>query len=795
MNRNFTRDFSKAFRDLPKRGEHNLIKILCLGVGLAVGAILIAKVYFEQSFDNFYPHAADTYIINETVDRNNDGHKEYPQTSGGVAPGLMRFTPQIEAATRFTGLTEKFDIEDEAKNKYTVSSIVLADSCFFDVLPRPVVAGNIKQTLSLKDHCAIPLSLARAMGGDVMGKRLFLPGNQQLSMTIDCVYEDYPENSQFHNLGILVSLNSIGQYMWDGSNNFYGNDRYQSFVRLAHGTRPGELKGAVDKMIKQNIPADLTTKSGVRLGYSFTQLSQNYTHSDNVKRMTWILSLLAFILLLSSTMNYLLIVIGQMIERAKEMAIHKCYGAGKGDVHRIILVESVVHLLLAIVVAALLIFLFRGTITDLLGTSLEALLINRGSWILGAVCLLILLITGVLPGWLYSRIPVATAFRGYQENKRRWKLLLLAIQFTAAGFLLSLLVLIGRQYSRMINDDPGYKYDNLAIVTLDGVGFGERQKVQCELEKLNCVQQVTSCDMLLISSQSGDNVSLPDSDKELFNVCDLYATGPGYLSALQIPVVQGRGFTTDTDSTLHEVMVDRKFVEKMKTVAGWDNNVVGRTLSITGHSTNLFTICGVFENVRVGSITNPDTRPTVMFFAHGTLYNILVRFHHLSAPDMQQVNSLLNRLYPTATLRVTPYKTEVVNLYTDSRRFRDAVMIGGLVTLLVALIGLIGYSNDEVSRRRKEIAIRKVNGAEVNNILVLFMRDILLIALPALFVGGAGAAYVGSLWLQQFSERVSLNWLVFAGCGLLLLAIILAVVNINCYKIAKSNPVDYLKGE
>ena len=136
-----------------------------------------------------------------------------------------------------------------------------------------------------------------------------------------------------------------------------------------------------------------------------------------------------------------------------------------------------------------------------------------------------------------------------------------------------------------------------------------------------------------------------------------------------------------------------------------------------------------------------------------------------------------------------------MDLYKDSRQFRDSVMIGGLVTLLVTLIGLIGYTNDEVSRRRKEIAVRRVNGATLWDILRLFIKDIGYICIYAVILGGGIAYFVLQKWQEQFTEKVPLSWYIFLGCGVCVLLIIYSVVCLDARKTANENPVNCLKSE
>jgi putative ABC transport system permease protein len=788
------KNFKSAIRNLGKHGQHNSVKIVCLGVGLAVGAVLIAKVYFEQSYDTFFPKSDRTYIINETTIKDGE-FSEFTQTSGAVAPGVKRYAPQVEAVTRYVykGVNSACQTEDKKKIS---SNIALADSCFFDVFSRPILQGNAKDVLSRPDYCMINRSTAEAIGGDVIGRKLILKDLGGIEVIIGGVYEDIPDNSYLKPLNVLVSLPTIGKFGYDGTQNWIGNDCYKSFIRLAPGCSIHDIRSQVAKMHQENLPLDEMKKADVNLNYSFTPLTKIHTSDPTVKKMSWILSLLAFVLIFSAAMNYLLIVIGNMVGRAKEMAVRKCYGAEGRDIHGIVFMEAFVHLILSILLAALLIFVCKGTIEQLLDAPITTLLFNKGSWILAAVCLFILVIGGIIPGWLYSSIPVATAFRGYTETRRRWKLLLLSIQFIAAGFLVSLLFIINKQYNLMINDNPGYVYENIATMNLDGIPKDQQSKSISELQKIASVESVTSADCMLTSGQSGNNVSLPGEDKEYMNVADLYSVSDNYLATMGIKIIQGQNFTEQTDSS-REVMVARSFADKMKLLAHWDN-AVGKRIIISEHSQHSkysFIICGVYDDVRIGSISSQDGRPSIMFYTKRACPNILIKFHHLTGDDLKEATQKMQRLYPDKDIVISSYRTLITDLYSDARRFRDAVMIGGMITLLIALMGLIGYTNDEINRCHKEIAIRKVNGAEVKNILALFVKDILRVAIPSLIVGSIGALIVARKWQEQFSEKASLGWFIFVGCGLAVLIIILAVVNINCYKVANSNPVNYLKGE
>ena len=593
---------------------------------------------------------------------------------------------------------------------------------------------------------------------------------------------------------VMVSMPTITKIMFDGRDNWVGNDRYEGYVRLAEGIGPDDLKPQIEKMRQENLPLDHLKKAGVDLGFSLQPLIDYHTKDEGTRRMTWILSLLSAVLIGCAVMNYLLLVIGGISRRAREMAVRQCYGAEARHIYNKVMAESIVHLLLSLALAALLLYGAKNTVEELTGAPLTTLLTTGSNvGMIVATCLVVLLITGLVPGYIYTHIPLAAAFKSYSQSHRLWKLLLLGLQFASATMLIVLLMVVGRQYRMMVHDDLGYDYSTLGSILVDGVSEKQRQLVVEELRKLSSVKGVTMAYANLTQHQSGDNILLPGDEREYMNIADLYDVGDGYFDVMGIPVVAGRSFIEQTD-TLREVMVSRKFEQKMRELAGW-NQAVGKQIIVTSYS-EPHTIVGVFEDIRIGSITNPDTRASACFYSRkpDRMHYILIRFHNMDG--LEDANRLVKKLMTdNPDIAITPYNQMVVELYTDAHHFRTTVMIGGIVALLIALIGLIGYLAGEIGRRQKEIAIRKVNGARTADVLRLFNIDILRVALPAVLIGAVGAWYVSRLWLEQFSEKAVLSPLLFIGCAILVLAIILSVVCICCHRVTTSNPVNYLKTE
>lgn len=558
-------------------------------------------------------------------------------------------------------------------------------------------------------------------------------------------------------------------------------------------------------MREDHFPLKEMKNMGIELNYDFTVLSDVYTQNPYIKKMGWIMGIIAFVLLFTSVMNYLLIIVGNLVGRSREMAVRKCYGAESKNIHAIIFSEALVHVGLSVVLATGLVFLCRGTIENFLSAPVSTLVLNRGSWILVAICILVLLVGGLLPGWLYNRIPVAIAFRGYNENRNQWKLGLLGIQFVISGLLFSLLYIVNGQYQLMLGLNPGYDYDHVAIVSIDASNRDQRNQCLAEIRRMPNVEDCSSTFNVPLDGydRSGNMVGVPGDEKNTFNIMEMSGVDDNFFKMMNIPIVQGSFFTERNDSC-RQVIIDERGAEKLIKTWHWKDGVVGKQITCTGHDdgkghNSIFTICGVSKNIRWGAVeTGGDGMnefPDLYFYSAKTAYYMLVKFKELRDESLSELQSKVQAMYPNNKVIVKSYVSELANQYASQLNFRNGILVAGIVTMIIALFGLVGYTSDEVNRRRKEIAIRKVNGAKVKDILRIFLKDIMKIALPCIIVGDLGAWLIARQWLMSFSEKITMTPLLFIGVTIILLVIIGLSVIINCYKVANSNPVKYLKDE
>ena len=774
---------------------NNILKILSLGIGLAIGCILIAKVCFESSYDNFYKGLERIYLIKPNYSLRGEVN-ESDQVSGGIAPGFKKYVPGVESATRTTFLfeSEKFYTEEKA---LVTGTLVLADTAFFDVFDRKILAGNPKEVLAQRFNIMVSRSFAEKMGGidKAVGKIIYNEEAPKLKFTIGGVYEDFPENGSLY-YDILLSMET---YPKESTDNWLGNDRYKGYVKLEEDVTPESIDPAIRKMMDKNLPMEELKNSGYKIWCVLSPFHKLHTSEPYVRNLIIILSVVSFVLVLISLMNYMLISISEMVKRSKEIGIHKCYGAEGTNIYGMLIKETSVYLFFSLLLAFLMILGFRQTIEYLLGVSLEALFIKETMIVLCGVILVLFLVSALLPGYLYNKIPVSVAFMNYKENKRKWKLCLLFIQFIINVFLLSFVFIIAAQYDKALNDDPGYNYDNVLYYNVRGVDKAQASRSVEVISSLPEVIDVERAYTLPFDYCSGNNVYLPGHDAELFNIADQYDGTEGFFEFFDIPIIEGR-----VPATENEIAVSRSFVEKMKEFTDWNDGPIGKGIYLTEHSDSsamnlgILTISGVYENYRIGLLNRMDERPSVRFTGKVEkeyMPFILVKVKEINPETINKIQKKLREVITEKEMEVFSYEQVMNSMYDDNKKMKNTILAGSIFSIAIAFLGLVGYVRDEAQRRSKEIAIRKINGATTAEILSLFVAGIMKWLVVAFIIGDALAYYVAGLWLEQFAKKVSLSLLYFLAADLIVAIIVVATVVICSLKISNANPVLSLKNE
>lgn len=796
--------FKIAWRKLFRKGEHALTRIISLAAGLAFGLLLLSEVLYYYSFDSFYPDADRIYVVCENfkMDKSADKLSTHNRVSGAIAPGLKSEVPGIAAACRLNSLGSSVFYTDDRKS-YS-AGFSLTDENLFDVLPRPVLVGDPKEILKSRMTCMVSDKIAKMIGGDVIGKIIELKEYPGKKLTIGGIFKELPENTNYK-YDILVSMVSTSMFIWDGTNNWLGNDRYYACVKLEPGVDPDELGQAVRKMqeVHQDIERLEKLQQGMVLKYSFKPVRK--LHIEDVRDNIVILSAISFAVLLVSLLNYVLLTLSVLVNKAKNSAIYKTYGARERNLQMMIFSETVLVFVISLLAAFFIITSVQPIVEAQIGHTLSATLNPHVIWPLLVFMSLLLVAISYFPGHFFASIPVASVFHSFPQKGNRWKLALLMFQFAGATFILIALVIVTLQYEKLRKSDHGYHSKGIYYGSTSGIPAKKISAVLNELKSVPQIEKVALGNGVPPEGASGNNISKPDEEKELFNVADFYWIDENYLSVLGIQVSEGLNFSAET-CVPHDMLISRKGADMLVLNTGWKDGVTGKQITLSEHGTN--TLRGIFPDFAIGSMATPDQRPSVFSFLPDDKFiemieknpsfscYILVKAYEGSETGViKKLTDILNSAMPHQDAVIKSLDEEKLNLYSAERGFRTAIIAGSVIIMLITIIGLLGYTMTEVSRRSKELAIRKINGAKLSDILRMFVMDLEYIAVPAVLAGSVGAWFASDKWMENFVLKAPMHWGIFFSCSLFVLTLVALISALNFIIVADRNPVEALRYE
>ena len=751
----------------------NIIKVISLTLGLLVGILLFARVAFELNYDSYYSEPENLCITLRTGI--SDGIKKEPNIDnyGKLAEAIREnFPDEVEDAT-VLDLFSQSPLYHEGKK---MEHIILATSKshVFSTLGIKVLLGDVSQ-LDRVDVIFISRSLARRLFADAnaIGKTINIEIDYPL--TVQGVFEDIPENTEFHFDGV---------YSFDTRSKQYGSERggwgydpsYHCMVRFRHPDEREKVEVRMPEMLKKYIH----NYKGQSEEYSFMTPSQYHLQKPESRKIVMILSILGFAILLVAGMNNVLISVSSLAQRAKSVGIHKCNGASDGHIYRMFLYESALLILLSLLFVTVLLFTFKLEIEDLSGASLKALFTWQTLWVPILVSLVLFLVIGLFPGKLFAAIPVTQVFHRFTAHRFVWKRSLLFIQFAGIAFILGLLMVILLQYHQVMTRDMGYKVDNLAV---GWSPYREIDKMDGILRGLPIVEEFCNASTIIYGGYMGQ----PYTDahgKEFMGRIEF--VDEHYVPVMGLQIIKGRNIQQDKEILINEEMVRQ---------IGWTDSPIGKNLE--DGKNNFGTIVGVVKDYVVQSAYMPQAPVALM--SNLEWMNVLNKRNIiLKEPfgeNLAKINTLMKEAFPTVDIVFRSARQEIDKQYQEVRRFRNVVIIASIAILLIALMGLFGFVNDEIQRRSKEIAIRKVNGAEVPDILRLVSGNIFWTALSAVLVGIVFAYIVSNKWLEQFSDRVSVNGGHFLVVIIIILLLIMGSVIGRSWNVANENPVNSIKNE
>ena len=767
-----------SIRTLLRERGSNLIRVISLSLGLTIGILLFSQIVFELSYENCYPEAERLAMVRAQItnlstgeimgdDGTNYDYTVFAPTANAVAESMPE---EVEYASCVLPERE-YNIYYEEKLLSDVDYIYV-DSCFFQVFGIPLLKGNLKD-LIIPGSVFVSERFARETFADEDPVGKILSADKQNTFTIRGVYKDVPENTMLTHDFVVSIYNNNGGYQ--AGNGWNGNDVFDTFLRLRRESDMDKVNDNIQRVIEKYTE---TTIDDWKMDYSIIPLVKRHLDSPDVQKRLVIYGFLGFAIFFVAIMNYMLISIATLSRRAKSVGVHKCSGASSTNIFSMFLAETGILVILSVLLSFLLIFNAREMIEDLLSVRLSSLFTWGTLWVPLLTILVLFVLAGGIPGRLFSRIPVTQVFRRYTDGKKGWKRSLLFVQFTGVSFVLGLLLVTLLQYGHLMNRDMGI--DVTGLTEAESWLPKERvEHIKDELRRQPMVEGVTVATHSVLG-QYWTRGLMSNDGKRLatlnFNYCHY-----NYPEVMGIKIIEGTPMKKGGD-----LLVNEELVRLMR----WTDGAVGKRVNnVAG------TVVGVFRDIRNESFYAAQSPIILIGTEEQANHTFDVRLKEPFDENLKRLNEYMEKTFPDVSLHFMSVDHMVKDLYKDVYRFRNSVWITSCFILLIVIMGLIGYVNDETQRRSKEIAIRKVNGAEAFHVLRLLTRDILYVSVLSILIGTAVSYFAGRAWLDQFAEQIELNPLLFIGTALFIQLLIIVCVVLKAWHIANENPVNSIKNE
>lgn len=753
----------------------NVIKVISLGLGLTMSILLFARVAYEQSFDKCFKDYDNLYQVFSVFTMKGEKMEPQEQNCGPVAGAIQESFPDlIEAATSTCRWAASSPLYygsvrfDEGK--------IMADSLFFTTMGIDVLSGNPVEELQQPDVIFLSDRLARKMFGGESPIGKMVSFDHKYDLVVRGTYAALPQNATVRPEAVIsmptMWTRNLGNYSWSGG------DSYPEYIRFRPGVDKSIVNARIDAMVDKYRPAEDKKVFGYT---AFVEpIRDTYRNYEGVKRMSAIMSVLALAILFIAALNYVLISISSLSYRAKGVGVHKCNGASGGKIFGMFLLETGFVIIAALLLMGVILLRFREFFEDTAVAELSLLFAPDRIWVSISVVAILFVVGGVLPGRLFAGIPVSQVFCRYTEGQKGWKRPLLFIQFSGVAFISGLMCVVMAQYQHVLNKDMGYNPQRMA---LGNVYWDEEETCEAAYQffkGLPYIETVTSAISAPIHGYSGIMIE-DESGQSLFS-------SRFSMMREDYPAVMGLSFKAGRMAREEgEVVINETFAETMR----WGNDVVGRILYAEG---NTYKVVGQFKDFQIEDFTSEKDAFVTGYkrVFYGTVH---ARIKEPFTDNLRKLNKEVAEAFPDKTIDFKSYEETVVEQYNSVRVFRNATLMAAFTMFFVMLMGLIGYTADEVRRRSKEIAIRKVNGAEASSVLGMLSKDLLVVAAPAVIIGVIASWYVNSLWMDQFTEHVAFSPAVYLLVAIANLAVIVACVLWKSWKIANENPVNSIKSE
>lgn len=778
-----------AWRNLLKGKGYSFINIFGLALGLSCFVLIGLWIKDELSYNTFLPDAERVYAVRLNSIFNGE-IKSSELSPGPLEEAIQSDIAEVEAVTKLGFApnlllsTEKTDIKEQGR---------YASSGFFEVFAFETLSGNASQALASIDQIIITKKIALKHFNtiDAVGKEIEVDRNKVY--TVGAVLEDIPSNSTIQ-FDWLLNF-KINEQDWMKT---WGNTSFSTFLKLKPHATAAQAEAAMRTIYPQYATNFKSTP--VLQSIKDVYLYGDYKHGKPAGgRIAYvhIFLLVALFILLIACINFMNLSTARSAKRAKEVGVLKAVGAPRKTLITQFFTESFLTTLIATTLALLFVGASLPFFNQSFGKSLHLELSDPMIWF-GTIGLIIFtaLIAGSYPAiFLSSFRPVAVLkgnffmkTKAFSFNALFIRKSLVIFQFSLSILLIVGMLAIGSQLDYIQNKNLGMDRENVLYLPLEGIQYSQLETFRQETSRLPSIEAATTVAMLPMDlrSTSGD-LSWEGKDPNFETAVSASWVGYDFTKTMNIQMVAGRDFSVEHPSDTLAYIINETAAKYIGM-----KDPVGKQIDFWNGTSQ---IIGVMKDFHTESLHAP-IKPLILCLTPENSSYMMVRTKAGTLSKAREELAALTRKFNSDY----PFEYHFVDetyeqMYRSEQQVSLLARYFGSLAIIISCMGLFALVSFTAEQRTKEISIRKVIGASVNNIVTLLSKDFLKLVIGALFIAFPIAYWSISKWLDSFYYKIDLSWEIFALAGIASLLIALVTISVQAVKAAMANPVNSLRNE
>lgn len=791
-----------SIRTIWKDKTYSLINIIGLTIGITCSLFLLLYILHEVSYDRYHANARNIYRVVSNI-KEPDNAFTWAVAQIPLAEELRDNYPEVKNAVRFFGTGRS--LYKNGDRQFYEEDFYVADSTVFEMFTYPFLYGDPITALDLPFSIVLTEKTARKYFSDISSALGQSIQNQQgEEFKITGILEDVPLNSHFI-FDALISRSTRPDFQ--GS---WGNFGVFTYIHLPDGYDISKMYASLDTVIKEKVNP-IFEQFGITIRYElqpildihlFSKIQDEAEAGGDIAYI-YIFASVAFFMLIIAAINYMNLATARSIKRAKEVGVRKVMGSQRRQLIAQFITESVVIALIALALSLLFVYALLPAFNTLANKSIPFSYVMQTRVIVSLLAIVVIVgvVGGSYPAFYLSGFNPVIVLKGKvsaQGGNVVFRKFLVVFQFAISIFMLISTLVVFDQLQFMRNKDLGFEKERVMLLSLNEKAL--REKAQGLIQRLRQSPEVAFVGTASSSPGRGIGkllLKVEDNEGKLTDRgVDLYSADFDFVKTLGMEIVQGRDFSRDiTSDTTYAVLVNEAMVKRMSWL-----DPIGKRFIFSGDGPENPDIekrvVGVVKDYHQNSLYDPIE--PLMIVLDENNRNVFLR---TATGDVRMAVSAVEKawkeIFPTYTFEYTFLDADFNSQYKADEKRSQIFTAFSAMTIIIACLGLLGLAAFTTEQRTKELGVRKVVGASIQNLVVLVSKEFFVLVGIGMMLAFPAAWYFTGDWLRKFAYRIELadEWVTFIISALLAFMVTLTTVGYHVARAASANPVQALRDE